>query len=192
MNRRTYIRYFTFLGALGFTSFSFGACNWFLKESAISLQELPGYKPLLAEIAEVIIPRTETPGAKDAKVEDFIVLHVMDCSSRKDCKNFLKGLTELQDYTLKQYSCDFLQCDTHQKAEILRHFADKEFKEGSFIRKVQKKLFGNSFYIQIHSLTVQGYCTSFVGATEALSYDPIPGEYIGCYPLQPNQKSWAT
>jgi hypothetical protein len=31
-----------------------------------------------------------------------------------------------------------------------------------------------------------------MGATRALAYDHVPGEYHGCVDLAPGQKSWAT
>jgi hypothetical protein len=39
---------------------------------------------------------------------------------------------------------------------------------------------------------VLGYCTSEVGATQALAYAHVPGDYRGCVPLRPRQKGWAT
>jgi hypothetical protein len=40
-------------------------------------------------------------------------------------------------------------------------------------------------------LTVTGYFTSEIGATQALEYLPIPGKFEACIPLKPGQKAWA-
>jgi hypothetical protein len=44
----------------------------------------------------------------------------------------------------------------------------------------------------IRDLTLLGYFTSEVGATQALAYVAVPGDYRGCVQLQPGQKAWAT
>jgi hypothetical protein len=60
------------------------------------------------------------------------------------------------------------------------------------LNKINKKLFGESFFFKLKELTIEGYCLSQPGATIGLAYDYIPGKYEGCTPLKPNQKSWAT
>ena len=40
-------------------------------------------------------------------------------------------------------------------------------------------------------LTVTGYFTSEIGATQALEYLPVPGKFEGDVPLKPGQKAWA-
>ena len=44
----------------------------------------------------------------------------------------------------------------------------------------------------LRELTVLGYFTSEVGATQALAYEAVPGGYRGCVDLKPGQKAWAT
>jgi hypothetical protein len=44
----------------------------------------------------------------------------------------------------------------------------------------------------LQELTVLGYFSSEIGATQALAYDPLPGAYRGCVDLAPGQKAWAT
>src|SRR5687768_7699397 len=52
-------------------------------------------KSLVAEVAEIIIPKTDTPGAKDAKVGEFIEMMLKDCYAAKDQESFATGLAEL-------------------------------------------------------------------------------------------------
>ena len=49
----------------------------------------------------------------------------------------------------------------------------------------------NSFR-QIKELTLLGYFTSEVGATQALRYDPVPGSYRGSVRMGNSDRSWAT
>lgn len=48
------------------------------------------------------------------------------------------------------------------------------------------------FFRTIKELTTIGYFTSEPGATIALRYDPVPGEYRGCVPLSEIGRAWAT
>ncbi|PGH38351.1 MAG: Twin-arginine translocation pathway signal, partial [Candidatus Nephrothrix sp. EaCA] len=47
---------------------------------------------LLAEIADTILPATQTPGAKEAGVGTFMTVMVNDCYKEKDQKIFHEGL----------------------------------------------------------------------------------------------------
>ena len=41
-------------------------------------------------------------------------------------------------------------------------------------------------------LTLVGFYTSRIGATQALAYEAVPGGFRGCLELGPGQKAWAT
>jgi hypothetical protein len=47
-------------------------------------------------------------------------------------------------------------------------------------------------FAMLKELTVLGYFSSEIGATQALAYDKVPGGYWGCLDLKPGQKGWAT
>ena len=44
----------------------------------------------------------------------------------------------------------------------------------------------------LKQLTLLGYFTSEIGASQALAYDPVPGSYRGCIGLNPGQRAWAS
>ena len=49
-----------------------------------------------------------------------------------------------------------------------------------------------AFFSQLKGMTWTGYFTSERVCSEFLAYDPIPGEYIGCYPLDKTEgRAWA-
>ncbi len=47
------------------------------------------------------------------------------------------------------------------------------------------------FFLIIRDLTLLGYFTSEVGATQAYAYVDIPGRYDGCVDLKPGQRVWS-
>lgn len=188
MDRRTSIKGLSLLGILGICSVP--VYQWFYRNPLIT--DITQYKSLIAELAETIIPRTDTPGAKDAKVEDYIILIIKDCDQEKIQRTFLNGLSDLIEYTHNKYNCNFIDCSDTTKIEIINYFKSLHDSSNEFIRKVKRKIFGVSFYSHLHELTVEGFCTSELGATRLLAYDYIPGTYVGCEQYNPNQRTWAT
>ena len=86
MNRRKAIG-----GILAFTGISiasFTGYNFFYGTS--NRGKLKNYKDLIAELADVIIPPSDTPGAKEANVHDFIINFMESCSSNKEFNTFFK------------------------------------------------------------------------------------------------------
>ena len=129
----------------------------------------------LAEVADIIIPTTDTPGAKVAGVEKFIVRVMRDCYKKEDQEKFYAGLAKLDADSQAKFSKGFVGLDLAQKNEMVK------------LSTVNDK----PFFQRMKELTVTGYFTSEIGATKALEYLPIPGKFEGCIPLKPNQKAWA-
>ncbi|QNK63153.1 gluconate 2-dehydrogenase subunit 3 family protein [Pedobacter sp. PAMC26386] len=190
MDRRTTIKGLVVFVSVGFSSFSL--YKWVAINSIADVNQLYRKKALLSELAEVIIPRTDTPGAKDAQVEDYIIDMIKFCTEPKTQHKFLNGLADLEVYVSENYNRDFIACSKSEKVEILKYFEAKSLYRMEIINKVNNRVFGMPFFILLKQLTVEGYCTSQLGATKGLAYDYIPGMYASCIPLTKNQKSWAT
>ena len=62
----------------------------------------------LDEVAETIIPATTTPGAKAAKVGEFMQVMVTDCYDEANQKIFIAGMKTLEEAAQKQSGKDFL------------------------------------------------------------------------------------
>ena len=129
----------------------------------------------LAEVADIIIPTTDTPGAKVAGVEKFIVRVMRDCYKKEDQEKFYAGLAKLDADSQAKFSKGFVGLDLAQKNEMVK------------LSTVNDK----PFFQRMKELTVTGYFTSEIGATKALEYLPIPGKFQGFITLKPNQKAWA-
>lgn len=189
MNRRESIK--SILAASFLVTPIYSGCRRSATHSQIELESLYLQKGLIAELAETIIPATDTPGAKDAKVEDFIIKMILEDEPSKTQNRFLSGLRDLQSYSKKRYGKPFQNCSSLDKITILDYYENKDFKS-EILKKIEEKLFGESFFSTLKHLTVIGFCTSKIGATEALAYDYIPINYQACIPLLKGQKSWAT
>jgi hypothetical protein len=189
MNRRTAIK-----GILGVAGLGYAAAigvKYFIGQSNQDRGKLKDQALLIAELANVIIPPTTTPGAKEALVHEYIISYMEDCSSMKEYNNFANGLIALQENCVGNYNKNFENCTTIQKNKIIEDL-DNDSGSNGLIAKISNKLQGRSFYDILKSLTIEGYCTSEMGATQHLVYQLIPGKYNAITPLSKNQKSWAT
>lgn len=134
----------------------------------------------LDEIAETIIPTTNTPGAKAAKVGAFMTVMVNDCYDENDQKTFKEGMKLLNDASQKKFSKSFMEADANQRKELLTEI-DKEAKDYT---KNKKDNDPKHYFRMMKELTLLGYFTSEIGATQALRYLPVPGKYDGSFPYK--------
>jgi hypothetical protein len=146
--------------------------------SVLSLKD----EVLLGEVAETIVPTTDTPGAKAAGVPKFIQKIVGDCYEVSDRTAFYDGLSGIDVMARDRFAKSFVECNSEERTQVLRllESADKQ-QSGGF-----------RFWQHLKSLVVTGYFTSEIGCTEALRYEAIPGRYDGAMPYKKGDKTWAT
>lgn len=159
----------------------------------------------VAELADTIIPTTKTPGAKAAKVNEIIDVIVKDCYREPEQKAFIEGLAHTNKLSQDAYGKAFAQLDGTQRIDIVKKLeAEAKQQRADMARNVQagaaqndvqlpkeKKKSITPFFSMLKDLTLTGYFTSEIGATQALEYVAVPGRYDGCVPLKPGQKAWA-
>lgn len=138
---------------------------------------------VITEVAEIIIPKTDTPGAKDAGVPAFIEQMIFKAYSQENRDRFMSGL----DAFMKE--SDFSDLSTSKQAEYVRSVHDKAIEEE---RAAAGQPYKRPFITTMKELTVLGFFTSKPGATEILQYEAVPGRYTGCQPLSEVGKTWAT
>lgn len=133
------------------------------------------WKPLLLDehqnetviqLSELIIPTTDTPGAKAAKVNEWIDLSLHDLAEDKG-HSFLMGLGWLDGYSIKKHEQPFIKLTEPQQVAILEEL------DGAESEDLQP---GAEFFRQLKSLTVEGYYTSKIGIAE-LNKDGVPDTY---------------
>jgi hypothetical protein len=82
----------------------------------------------LDEMAETILPATNTPGAKEAGVGRFMTVIVNDCYEEKDQKAFHEGIQKLDDACNEMHHAKFMKLSPEDRHKLL-HELDKEAKE---------------------------------------------------------------
>ncbi len=151
-------------------------------------------RQVVAAIAEVIIPRTETPGAIDAGVPRYIELMVSDWLNDEERKVFTSGLADLMSVTETVHGSPFDQLKTETQLQLLEALEDSAsdsswYDLGNTLRDFDSDA---PFICQIKELTIWGFFTSEVGATQVLRYDPMPMNFDGDVPLGKDDSSWAS
>jgi hypothetical protein len=148
-------------------------CNFEKKETtstgAFLLSE--DQNKFLAEMAETIIPKTNIPGAKELKVEEFINVMVTDCFDQETQDKFMKGLAGVNDLSNKRFDKSFIEISPEQKAELFTDLSSK--KEGLPAEAIE-------FFPMIKGLTIHGYMTSQYILTEVNPWQLVPGPAKGC------------
>ncbi|WP_342088526.1 gluconate 2-dehydrogenase subunit 3 family protein [Dyadobacter sp. OTU695] len=153
-------------------------------------------KLIVAEVAEMIIPVTTTPGANDVGVPAFIVMMLQDCYKTPEHKSFVEGLNKLEK---KQ----FLSLNAEQKTTVLKQVETDSAEEMKAYQVQQTKMGDNEdreqmaaqakglpYWRLMKELTMLGYFTSEEGIKSSFEYVPIPGK-LEMIKMKPNQKSFA-
>ena len=118
---------------------------------------------LLSNIVDFLIPKTETPGALDMKVPQFIDIIISETYNKESKNNFSNKLKVLiEDF--KSNNIDLSDYKS-MKSKFVNDFNNKTHQE---------------IYNQIRDLTVWGFKTSKEIALNVLNYNPIPGYQLGC------------
>jgi Gluconate 2-dehydrogenase subunit 3 len=201
MKRREAIKYVATLLGGAFSAPTLLAMNnresgFFPKNAFAAFKLSEVERQIVAEVAEMIIPKTETAGAKEAGVPAFVEMMIADCYRQPEHNSFKEGLESLA-------SANFLSQSNAEKMETLKKVEaeNKELMKAYNIQQtkmgdnddkeiMKKQAKGLPFWRLMKELTLLGYFTSEVGINASFEYVPIPTklEYIK---LKPNQKIYA-
>ncbi len=134
----------------------------------------------VADLAERIVPATDTPGARDANVHQYIdfVLSNADADRRS---RFREGLKWVEAKSRSSFGAAIGELDTRRQDELLSALASPSSSEAPI---------GISFFAELKSLTVEGYYRSEAGMMEELGFEGNThlAEFEGCN--HPEHRSW--
>lgn len=152
-----------------------------LSKTGFSKDELS----LINEIGEVIIPQTDTPGAREADVASIIAVMVKDCYTKADQAIFKAGLVDIEKRAMTEYQQPFAMLNDSQKMSILNAL--------DILVKTLNQPDGPVHYFSMLKQQVL-FCffTSQTGATKVLRHVAIPGRYDGEFPYKKGDKAWAS
>lgn len=139
---------------------------------------------VLDVVSELIIPATDTPGARDAGVPQFIDRALADYCDKAQAARLRGGLDRMNADARATHGGDFTALAPQQQVALLTVY-DQE-------AAVARGQDSTHFFTDLEDLVTVGYFTSEPGATVALRYEPVPGAYHGTVPLAEIGRAWAT
>lgn len=216
MKRREAVQYISLLVGgtiVGGTAFLSGCKS----KTGVSMVFTDADISLLNEIADTILPTTKTPGAKAAKVGQFMTVMVNDCYEAPDQKIFHEGLVKIDEASKDKNGKSFMESTPQQRHDLLVDLDNKVKDENSKIAKyvssltddqrtqmkIQQDFTGSDpladkrranpdYYFQMmKQLTLLGYFTSEIGCTQAMRYVERPGSYNGDLPYKKGDKAFS-
>lgn len=186
MNRRDAVQHIALLlggTVVGGQAFLLGCKSDTAKDQGFTADDIA----YLNEIADTILPATQTPGAKAANVGQFMTVMVNDCYEEKDQKTFKEGMDKINDLSKKEYSKSFIEAAPQERLALLTKL-DNEQRDYT---KTKKDEDAAHYFRLMKELTLLGYFTSEIGSTQARRYVPVPGRYEGCIPYKKGDKAFA-
>jgi len=138
-------------------------------------------------MAEMILPRTDTPGATDVGVAEFIDLILTEWYDESERNRFLAGLADVDSRSNSLFGKELTGCTEPQQSQILSALGEKMVEDQDARQRTRMLSTSNEtdFYPMLRQLTLTAYYTSEAGATQELHFEIIPGVYQGCNESSP-------
>jgi len=193
MKRREALRIFAAGAALpAFSPELFALFRQAQPPPGYTMRTLTGHlNDTVVAMIDQIIPATDTPGAKGAKVDQFIDLILTEWATDEEKAVFLEGLEEADRRASELFGHGFAAASPKEQAAIVQGFDDElAAQRNEKIRgwiplwEVPKM----RFFEQMRKLTLTGYYTSTIGQEQELKVEIIPGALHGCVPEGPEVK----
>ena len=167
--------------------------------SGCTTQKSDGWEPkfltseekiIVTHLSDLILPTSDTIGALDVQVPQFIDLVLHNVSTKKEQEKFKKGTTyfknmfkkEIAEGSKNDFSTllnTYFKISSEKQAEIFKLLEKDQVSSNK-----KEDYFIYSYLMFIRKYTLFGYYTSEKVGTEILTYDPTPGFYNGCVPVE--------
>lgn len=151
----------------------------------------PHLNDTVVAMIDQIIPATDTPGAKGARVNEFIDVVLTEWAIPEERNRFLEGLAKIDKQSQSLYGKNFSDATADQQLVQLRAIDDAVMSNrkaaahhGNTVPKPDAHLEGD-FWEVFKRITLHGYYTSEIGYLEELKLQIIPGAQHGCTPIGP-------
>ncbi|TLP80271.1 gluconate 2-dehydrogenase subunit 3 family protein [Maribacter sp. ACAM166] len=146
----------------------------------------------IAALVDMILPRTDTPGALDVKSDIFIDTVIAKSYDKEGQDDMRANITAFNENCKSKYGAVFYNLNEDDRIAILN---EAEKSSGKFGKGVWGAGVGPQepigFYRSMKSMAIWAYFTSEEMGENVLNYDPIPGAYEPCKPLSEVGNRWS-
>jgi hypothetical protein len=149
----------------------------------------PHQNATLVIMTDLIVPETDTPGAKAVRVNEFIDLILTEWAHDEERQRFLTGLDDVDKRSNVLFSKDFIDASPVQQDALLRELDQgfaierEDLAHRPYVRRRHNDQLTGNFFGVVKRMTLYGYYTSEIGFTKELRKEIIPGTYHGCTPV---------
>lgn len=141
------------------------------------------------ELGETILPKTTTPGAKDAMVDRYLDTVRPLRYSAEENEKFKTGINTLMEEAKKDIGKDFVSATPEKRLEWVTTIDKNAY--DALKANQQMKDDERPFYLSLKEQILSGYFNSETVAKNFFAFDPIPGRYDPCMPYEEVGRAWA-
>ncbi|MCW9706600.1 gluconate 2-dehydrogenase subunit 3 family protein [Fodinibius salsisoli] len=177
MDRRSVLKQLALLGGGILLAPS---CSFDSERLSVALDNLditPDQERSLADVVETMIPATDSPGGKELKLHEFVLIMVDDCRSEEDQQLFVTGLQDLDPFFKEEFGSSFSESTALQKEDLMAKVLEEKESPNADFPAVEPFLSMTKRY------SIRGFLTSQYVMTEELPYKLVPGSFDGCVKL---------
>lgn len=201
MDRRTILKTMTLsLGSMMATPVMLELLSSCTRQEQFSWQPLFLNKDnlsLITNLVDIILPASDTPGALDVDVPQFLDLVLKEVATPEDQENYNKGIEIFDNRFEERFGINSSKGEKAQFEAMLDQYFNKTqeeqkalFEQMELWAEAETKL--EEFYLYLFLIftrhyTLFGYFNSKQVGTQVLNYNPYPGSYEGCIPLDPDE-----
>lgn len=155
----------------------------------------PHQNATVVAMADLMIPETDTPGAKGARVNEFVDVILTEWATEEERRNFLSGVEDVDKQSNELFGKNFVDASPAQQTAQLRAMDDAaDFgsiarKHGSAAPNERDTQLKGNFFVVFKGITLHGYYTSEIGFSQELKEEIIPGSFHGCVPVPVRKKA---
>ena len=149
----------------------------------------PHQNAIVVAMIDLLIPATDTPGAKAARVNEFMDVILTDWATAEESARFLAGLDDVDTQANALFGKSFLEASPAQQSAMLQVLDDSVdwlHSRPSHPAVSPDRDFNQlrgEFFRSFKLVTIHGYYTSEIGQTQELKREIIPGAFHGCAPV---------
>lgn len=159
-------------------------------------------KNMVTHLVDIILPKTDTPGGLDVNLPQFIDLMCHDVLYPSDQELFHRGSEVFAVRFRKKFKKDLEKASRDEVLTLFGFYFDKDASEAAAIKKMlslkvdqvsETERDDYEMYkclTHIRSFSLLGYFTSEKIGTEVLTFDPIPGGWKPCIPVEEVGNAW--
>jgi len=160
-------------------------------------------KHMITYLVDIILPASETPGGLDVNVPQFMDLMYNEYEKEESKSLFQRGALEFQKRFETSFTKDVLKGKkiefeelfksvfTLSEADTKKVLKNQKLRESTIEDGKKADYYMYKFLFSVRNYSLFGYFTSEKVGEEVLSYDPVPGEYKGCIPIEEVGNAWS-